>query len=191
MSGVERRTTMKWGAAVAGLVAVGWGVSQLPSGAPKAVAATGYGKDPPLVDPKRNVWPLTLDEAQRRDLAKLVDIVVPGIDGSPKGSDLGLVDFFDEWLSAPYPDQQADADLIMPMLKTLGSNPQSGVPKLASSADPKFRRFCTLAAAAYHTTPEGIKALGFVGNEPRATFDGPPPEVLRHFDVELAKLDIT
>ncbi len=197
MSGVDRRSVIGWGALVAGVVGAGWGLPALPSGAPSGHATPqGYGKDPPLVDPGRHVWPRLLDDAVRPDLDALIDIVTPGIDGSPPGSALGLADFFDEWLGAPYPDMVADRALILPLLeriKGLAKAP-SGVRTAqvaalqSGAAATAFARFCVLAAAAYHTTPVGIAALGYVGNEARESFDGPPPEVLKHFAAELAKL---
>lgn len=200
MSEIDRRAVIGWSALVAGVVGAGWGVSRLPSGAPTGrELPAGYGKDPPLIDPKRQVWPPLLGDAARRDLAMLIDVVTPGIDGSPPGSQLGLVDFFDEWLGAPYPDMIADRALIMPMLAGLG-----GLAALPIAARERriaalrngptaaaFARFCVLAGAAYHTTPAGIAALGYVGNEPRSSFDGPPPDVLAHFDAEFAKLGLT
>ena len=197
MSRVDRRAVIGWGALVAGVVGAGWGVSHLPSGAPSGrPLPPGYGKDPPLANPKRQPWPSIVDATVRRDLAALIDIVVPGIDGSPKGSVVGLVDFFDEWLGAPYPDMVADCALIMPMLTGMSGLAQLSVidrkkrvDGLVSGGTAKaFARFCVLAAAAYHTTPQGITALGYVGNEARPSFDGPPPEVLAHFDAEVAKL---
>lgn len=196
MSEIDRRAVIGWSALVAGVVGAGWGVTHLPSGAPSGREPTGYGKDPPLVDPKRHVWPRLLDDAIRRDLAALIDIVVPGIDSTPAGSALGLVDFFDEWLGAPYPDMVADRALIMPMLAgidglaALAPGARAArVAGLGSGGTAKaFARFCVLAAAAYHTTPQGIAALGYVGNEARQSFDGPPAGVLAHFDAELAKL---
>lgn len=198
MSGVDRRAVLGWGAVVAGVVGAGWGVTHLPSGAPSGrELPPGYGKDPPMVDPKQQTWPRVIDKRARPDLAALIDMVVPGIDGSPPGSALGLVDFFDEWLGAPYPDMLADHDLIMPMLKRVSG--LAALPATARGARVAalrsggtalaFDRFCVLAAAAYHTTPQGIAALGYIGNEPRPTFDGPPPDVLAYFDAEFAKLE--
>lgn len=43
-----------------------------------------------------------------------------------------------------------------------------------------FKRFRDLAFGAWCTTPEGMKAIGYVGNAPSGTFDGPPPEALKH-----------
>jgi len=54
---------------------------------------------------------------------------------------------------------------------------------------PAFERLRILAAAAYYTTPAGFSAIGFVGNVPRTSFDGPPQAVLDHLAAELRKLD--
>jgi hypothetical protein len=43
-----------------------------------------------------------------------------------------------------------------------------------------FRKFRDLAMGAYYTTPQGMKAAGYVGNVPVTTFEGPPMEALRH-----------
>lgn len=193
MTEVDRRTALQWSTALAATLGIG-ACSRLPSGAPSA--AIGYGKDPPLTAPVRQVWPKLLSARQRHDLAALIDIVTPGIDGSPAGSALGLIDFFDEWLGAPYPDMTADRGLILPMLETVDGLADRAQPArhrsvsgLAAGAHAAaFARFCVLAAAAYYTTAAGFTAIGFIGNEPRETFDGPPPEVLAHFDVEFAKL---
>ncbi len=44
---------------------------------------------------------------------------------------------------------------------------------------PSFKRFRDLTTGGYFTTPEGMKAIGYQGNVALATFDGPPPAVLR------------
>ena len=47
-----------------------------------------------------------------------------------------------------------------------------------------FSRFRGLAGGAYFATPEGWRAIGYVGNIPLPSFDGPPPEVLARLGVE-------
>src|SRR3981189_2689404 len=74
-------------------------------------AGTGYGNDPNLVTPSRT-WLLTLSGHQRRIIAALSDILLPGNDQHPAPSKIGIVDFFDEWVSAPYTAQQRDKILI-------------------------------------------------------------------------------
>jgi hypothetical protein len=41
-----------------------------------------------------------------------------------------------------------------------------------------FSLFRSICASAYYATPEGWKAIGYVGNIPLPSFDGPPQEVL-------------
>ena len=41
-----------------------------------------------------------------------------------------------------------------------------------------------LVATAFFTTTEGMADIGYVGNVPTATFDGPPPEVLKRLGLE-------
>ncbi len=43
-----------------------------------------------------------------------------------------------------------------------------------------FKLFRDRAAGGCYSTPEGWKAIGYVGNLPMAEFPGPPPEVLKH-----------
>jgi hypothetical protein len=41
-----------------------------------------------------------------------------------------------------------------------------------------FARFRDLTAGGFYTTPQGTKDLGFVGNRPSTTFEGPSEAVL-------------
>ena len=43
-----------------------------------------------------------------------------------------------------------------------------------------FSIFRDRASGGYYSTPEGWKAIGYVGNVPMSEFPGPPPEVLKH-----------
>ncbi|HYP15660.1 MAG TPA: hypothetical protein VEQ65_00505, partial [Opitutus sp.] len=42
-----------------------------------------------------------------------------------------------------------------------------------------FARFRDLTAGGFYTTPQGMKDLGYIGNVPLPSFDGPPPELLK------------
>lgn len=164
--------------------------------------AAGYGMDPNLVAPAQSPWPLTLTPRQRAAARGVMDVILPGDAGAPAASTVGLVDFLDEWVSAPYPDQRADAALLVPMLdeidreslrrfgKGAGSSSCAEIESLAAglAQAPAFRRLCILAAAAYYTSHAGFAAIGFVGNEPRTSFDGPPAQVLADFELKMAHL---
>lgn len=147
--------------------------------------AGGYGKDPKLKGAQAP-WPRVLTPQERALLAQAANALVPSDEAGPGAVELGVVDFLDEWLSAPYAIQQADlallrtglADLIMqPAGLSLGelvAQPEASEPRLKSLA----QRVRTLVLIGWGTTPQAAPQLGFVGNEPRARFDGPPPDVL-------------
>jgi len=134
----------------------------------------------------------------------LCDLIIPADDVSPAASSVGVVDFIDEWISAPYPQQQADREIILPGLQWIEAeaqnrfgepfagikdeqraaiadaicNPSKAAPDVAKAAK-FFARFRDLTAGGFYTTPVGMKDIGYVGNVPMERFDGPPPELLR------------
>jgi hypothetical protein len=187
-SGLDRRETLYWMGLVSALVVTG--CKPAVPGLPSATAhAQGYGKDPSMTAPKRT-WPLTLSPTEKSRLAAIADVILPATALMPAPSALGIDAFFDEWLSAPYPDQQADRALILPLASD-HRPPTTLVERLGFATDaaaPALARFRLLVVAACYTTSAGMTAIGYIGNEPRATFDGPPPAVLAHFDAEAAKL---
>jgi hypothetical protein len=176
-----------------------------------APTTKGYGVDANLVKVYQPgaFWPLTFNPGQRRVATVLADVILPKDDLGPAASEVGVPAFIDEWISAPYPDQQRDRPTILEGLAWLESESKlrfgKGFAQLSGqqhraicddicfveSAGPKFHkvaiffsRFRWLTAAAYYATPEGWKAIGYVGNVILQQFDGPPPEV-------LAKLGVT
>jgi hypothetical protein len=109
---MDRRTTIKW------VLAAGaaWPLQgHRAAGADSAPTARGYGTDPNLVANYRpgELWPLTLTAAQQRLAGILADIIVPADDHSPSASAVGVVEFIDEWVSAPYPAHQRDRSIVL------------------------------------------------------------------------------
>ncbi len=182
------------------------------AGVTPAPAATphGYGVDPNLVKGYQpgDFWPLTFSEAQRKSTAALVDTIIPSDDLGPAASAVGVVEMIDEWISAPYPQQQGDRPIILEGLAWIEAESDRRFKKpfaelsgeqrraicddicLVSAARPPlaiaakfFAHFRDLCASAYYATPEGWKAIGYVGNVPLDHFDGPPPEVLEKLGV--------
>lgn len=170
------------------------------------VKAQGYGTDPVMVKVYKpgDVWPLTLTEPQRRTTRALCDVIMPADETSPSASALGVPDFIDEWISSPYPAQAGDRRLVLEGLQwidqesntrfgkafaDLALEPQTAICSDLAAAKPQpaykkhasfFKRFRDLTAGGYYTTPEGMKAIGYVGNMPSGTFEGPPIEALKH-----------
>lgn len=204
-SRMDRRTAIKWIVTAAASLSV-MDRATLAAEPPAAKAATGYGTDPDLLKTYKpgDVWPLTFTEDQRRTAVMLCDVIIPADAKSPAASTVGVPDFIDEWISAPYPGHDADRKIVTEGLAWLDAEARrrwgggfvQGTPAQRTalaedlcdlaSAKPEFRagarffqRFRDLAAGGYFTTPEGMKDLGYTGNYAMEAFTGPPPEVLR------------
>lgn len=198
---IDRRTTIKWMlAASAALQAPSLSFADV---AAKAASA-GYGKDPRLtVDYKPgDLWPLTLSAAQRKAASVLCDLIIPAEGDVPAASAFGVVDFIDEWISSPYDTGGSDRATIVEGLNWLDdfSRSKFGAEFAGASATQRtslcdeliaspvkaglekpgafFLRFRDLTAVGFFTTPIGMKDLGYRGNVPLASYDGPPKEVL-------------
>lgn len=200
---VDRRTALKWMATAAAAAAVqphlGRAQGALPSG-------KGYGLDPVLNKEYApgDLWPLTFTRAQRRAATALCAMIIPREGSVPSAAELGVPDFIDEWISAPYPDQQRDRQPILDGLAWIDAESQRRAGRdfadldhaqqsaicddICHAPDAKpglqpgaqfFSRFRNLTAGGFYSTPEGMKDVGYVGNSPQAEYNGPPPEVLR------------
>lgn len=212
----DRRTAIKWmltaAASTALLSRVSHGATLAettatnPADGSKPTAATGYGSDPDLTKIYKpgDVWPLTMTDAQRTTAAALCAVIIPADSNSPSAAELHVHDFIDEWISAPYPDQQRDRPIIIEGLAWIEAESQRRynrafsalrdaehasicddicyTAKAASQFEKPakfFARFRDLTSGGFYTTPQGMKDIGYTGNMPLATFDGPPPEVLQ------------
>jgi hypothetical protein len=208
---VDRRTTLKWvlaaGAAWPLLerhAARGAAAPTAPGAA--ANSARGYGTDPNLVANYHagELWPLTLTAGERRLAGTLADIIIPADEHSPSASAVGVVEFIDEWVSAPYPVQQRDRILVLggfawldeeaarrfgKGFDTLDAAAQQGicddicdVSRAASERRDAARFFALyrdLTAGAFYSSPAGRKDLSYIGNVPLSSFAGAPPALLK------------
>ncbi|MBC8002976.1 MAG: gluconate 2-dehydrogenase subunit 3 family protein, partial [Opitutaceae bacterium] len=76
-----------------------------------ADAVTGIGADPNLLK-KEIPWPRVLTEAEKAIVTALGDLVIPEDDHGPAASRVGIPDFIDEWVSAPYDQQRGELKII-------------------------------------------------------------------------------
>jgi hypothetical protein len=189
---LDRRTAIKWVLAASAAL-------RLPSVSFDATAATpaakGYGKDPNLmkVYAAGDLWPLTLTKEQRATAAALCDLIIPADDTSPAASSVGVVDFLDEWISAPYPEHAEDRKTVVDGLSKVEGEAQRrfktsfaklSAQQMSTIADAivkeqYFVRYRALTAGGFYTTPVGVKDLKYVGNVAMQSFDGPTPEILK------------
>ena len=163
----------------------------------------GIGTDPNLLK-KEIPWPRVLTDGEKRIVTALADIIIPADEHGPAASAVGVPDFIDEWVSAPYEQQQTDLKAMRKGFAWIDAEAQKRFGKgfaaaaaaqqtallddiVAEGTDARkqahgfFTLFRDRAAGGYYSTPEGWKAIGYVGNVPIAgDFPGPPPEVLKH-----------
>jgi hypothetical protein len=162
------------------------------------------------------VWPLTLTPAQRASVDLLADMILPADDVSPGAAKLGIGAFVDEWISAPYPAQQADRALILGGLTWLDRQGEAQYRKPFTALDAKMRgglldTLCTAAPAGamampvrfmdrmrgllvlgFYTLPEGKADMGYIGDQPtEGPYPGPSQEALAHLSALLATLKLT
>ena len=200
---MDRREALKWMLAASSTISV---LDARSFGAAPA-GAVGYGTDPNLMDVYKPgmLWPLTFTTEQRRAAAAFCDLILPADEKSPSASKLKVHDFIDEWISAPYPRQQADAKEILEGLAWLTAesgrrfhkpfvdlteaqkqqicDPICSVEKCSPEMKLParfFAKFRNLTMAGFYSTPEGMKDIQYLGNVPLTRFDGPPPEVLAY-----------
>ncbi len=208
---MDRRTTIKWvlaaSASLPFLKELALAGEPLSSRTTRHVpTATGYGTDPKLLQAYKagELWPLTFTPQQRRTATVLSDLIIPADDTSPSASAVGVIDFLDEWISAPYKPQQKDRKIVLDGFKWLDresakrfSEPFARLDEAQqkkicddicyeakakakfTEAAKFFARYRDLTAGGFYTTPLGRKDLQYVGNTPLKSFEGPPLEVLK------------
>ncbi len=166
----------------------------------------GYGPDPDLIKAYERgaFWPLTMNAQQRQLAAALSDLIIPEDEHSPSASKVGVVDFIDEWISAPYPLQREDRATVLHGFAWLDSeakhrseqpfarlneaqqrgicDPICNANRASADLQEQAQFFATyrnLTAAGFYTTLAGRKDLKYIGNVALTHFDGPPAELLK------------
>jgi Gluconate 2-dehydrogenase subunit 3 len=204
---MDRRTTLKW---VLAASAAGALLGRGRTTADAAHDPAGYGTDPKVLKTYHpgELWPLTFSAAERRLATVLCDLIVPADERSPSASEIGVVEFIDEWISAPYPEGRRDRPIVLGGFGWLNEEAgrrfatgfaeaqrsQQGaicddICDLARAAPERqaaaqfFARYRDLTAGGFYSTPAGRKDLGYIGNVPLARFDGPPAELLRKLNL--------
>ncbi len=220
---IDRRTTIKWLAATMAAVSVGCSTDrkflgdEIPPapdsndgllGAARAPDNIGYGTDPDRTDPIVP-WSRTMTEAQLVTASALCDTILPADDRSPAASAVGVPDFIDEWVSAPYSQQQDDREKIFAGLEQLEQQSRHQFGRRFDDAedaqkselidallvsDPAgfFNRFRYLTVGAFYTTRDGIEDIGYVGNVAvSGEYPGPTEEAMAHLAAVLKQLDLS
>lgn len=222
---VDRRTTLRWLVAsiASGTMLGGCGSAEEEAavqaladlGIPAVPDGVGYGTDPELQNPIVP-WQRTMTDKQLHLASVLSDVVLPAGDASLTASAVGVQEFIDEWVSAPYEEQQEDREVILDGLTWLEqeSLDRYSVSFTAATAEQQagilddiafrdsvkpglekagrfFAKFRHLAMSAWYSTEAGMAEIGYLGNTPLAgDYPGPTPEALAHLDEALKRLGL-
>src|SRR3982751_1310644 len=162
---MDRRTTIKWMLAAAASVP-SLRLSFAGDAAARDVAANqaGYGTDPDLQAEWKagGPWPLTLTGAARETAKALCDLIIPADDVSPAASSVGVVDFIDEWISAPYSQQRGDRPIVLNGLLWIEAESQKRFQKpFASLGDAQRAQIADDICSPAKAKPEFAEAAKF------------------------------
>lgn len=200
MTSITRRAALQF----AGVITLAAMRPQQAMGMP--TGSSGYGTDPPLMTPAPT-WSRVLSDAERALFAALCDIVLPAAGTHPSASQVGVHDFLDEWVSAPYPAMQRDRRLLMTGAAELDRRMQARHGARFADASPARQRevfeslfgddaplrnfparVVNLIAGGYYTTTAGYADMGYVGNRALSVFPAPTADVMRQIDAAVAGL---
>ena len=103
----------------------------------------GIGMDPNLLK-KEIPWDRVLTAEEKKIVTVLGDIIIPADEHGPAASAVGVPDFIDEWVSAPYETQQKDGKVIRDGLAWIDAEAKKrfgkGFSKLKTGAGNSSRR---------------------------------------------------
>ena len=164
--------------------------------------AAGTPTDPDLLNPVIT-WDLVLTDDEMEIVGALCDVIIPADDRSPSATRVGAHEFINEWVSAPYDGPRNDLVMVRGGLQWLNRESRSRFDadfidltldqkhricddiKSEADAAPEFRtaarffdKIRDLTSTGFWTTAEGMADLGYTGNVPLTSWDGPPREVL-------------
>ncbi len=176
--------------------------------------AAGSPSDPDLLAPVVP-WERVLTDQELRLVAALADVIIPADERSPSASAVGVPAYIDEYVSAPR--HEAELTLLRGGLAWLNRAARErfgavDFPALTETrkheiCDPIcyepqapahlkaqarfFDLFRDMTATGFWTTEAGMRDLGYVGNVPLPSFEGPPPEVLERLGLSEEDLATT
>ena len=210
---MNRRHALKWltgsaaGAATAPIIAAPGATEP----APPAFPTRFTFHDPDFSKPITGPWERLLTESELSTTKVLADIILPKDEHGPAASEIGVHDFINEWISAPYPDQREDCEVIRGGLAWINTESFRRHEKTfaelshdqqiaimddiaAVNAKPEhaigaafFKEFRHLCLGGYYTHSSTWRQLGYVGN---ISVGGPYPGVPQEIIEKLGLQDV-
>ncbi len=178
--------------------------------APPAYPTRYSLNDPDFNKPYVTPWEKVMTVEELKTTTALADIILPKDANGPAASEVGVPDFINEWISAPYEEQHEAAETIRGGLAWLNTESfrrfEKGFTDLAgaqqiqivddicdeSKTKPQhqtgarfFKKFRQLCVGGYYTHSATWKHLGYIGNVSMAgAFPGVPDEIIKKLGLE-------
>ena len=208
MPSLNRRDALKWIAGSAAVSAAAAPGETQP--APPAWPVPSPLIDPDYSRPMAGPWPRVMSEPELTCTKVLADLILPKDADNPAASEVGVHDFINEWISAPYDDQRADSELVRGGLSWLNTESfkSSGKTFVDASAEQQtalldsicdssnaapehavgvafFTKFRQLVVGGYYSHSSTWKQIGYTGNVTLAgAYPGVPDEVIKKLGLE-------
>lgn len=209
---MNRRHALKWltGTAAGGAAAPALAAPLQTEPAPPAYPVRFNLHDPDFSKVTTGPWPRLLREEERALVTVLADLILPKDANGPAASEVGVPEFIDEWISAPYDANRESCEVIRGGLAwvntesfrrhgstfvSLTAAQQTSL--LDDIADPAkaaaeyrvgtvfFREFRQLCLGGYYTHSSTWKHLGYVGNITLGgSYPGVPMEIIQKLGLE-------
>ena len=168
---------------------------------PSNPLAAGTAADPDLLAPVVP-WEMVLTDEEMRLVAALADLIIPADERSPSAREVGVPGYVNEFVSAPAHTEhltrlrgglawlnrtarerfgEADFPALTVEQQREICDEICFEPDAPARLKPQARFFDAFrdwVSTGFWTTEEGMRDLGYVGNIPLPSFDGPPSEVL-------------
>ena len=209
---MNRRHALKWltGSAAGAAAAPAIGAPGETEAAPLAWPIRSPVHDPDYSKVVSGTWQRLMTDDELKTTKVLADLILPKDANGPAASEVGTVDFINEWISAPYEPQREDCEVIRGGLGWLNTESfkrfEKHFDELAeaqqcqilddicdgSKAKPEhkvgavfFKQFRQLTLDGYYTHSSNWKQLGYVGNVSVAgPYPGVPDDIIKKLGLE-------
>ena len=209
-SSLSRRHALKWlTGTVAAPLALRAATSETEP-APPAYPTRFTMHDPDYSKALSGPWDRVMTAEELKTTAALADLILPKDALGPAASEVGVPEFINEWVSAPYETQRKDGQVVRGGLAWLNTESfrrhemrfdeltveqQSGIADdICDAAKARsehrvgaafFARFRQLCLGGYYTHSSTWKQLGYVGNVSiGGPYPGVPAEVIAKYGLQ-------
>lgn len=209
---MNRRDTLKWltASSAAGAAVTAKAAPGETEAAPPAYPTRFNLHDPDFAKATSGPWERLLSGEELKTVTALADLILPKDDHGPAASEVGVPEFINEWISAPYDANREDRETIRGGLAWLNTESfrrhgkrfdelmaAQQTPILddicgAAPTKPEhatgarfFACFRQLCLGGYYTHSATWKHLGYVGNTAiGGAYPGVPAEIIQKLGLE-------